>query len=246
MLIPVAGISLLLAMLADDEEIFSRKVRRHAKEKGWLPEPGDLELENLFVPRLLFAAHPELVPAPFAWPSSHSVGVQEHPYRTVHVFLDPHQFLTLTNSSEELLQAKRERMRQMYLPIAIDMIEGRQKPDFPPPWLIVGYRDGKPYITGHEGRHRALMAIELGLKALPIVLVIPRDPQGWEHQRDSIGSDPVVQRVTAGKPVWMWSQNHGSEARRPRYLSMSIKVPSGEDLRRELIRLQLTLDPTKR
>lgn len=246
MLIPVAGVALLLALLAEEKDVFPHRVYRRAKDEDWLP--GEEELEALRVPRRWFHSHPHLVPPPFAWPSTRTVGIAEHPYRTAHVLLTIDNFIDLTSTGPGTLQRKTERMRQRYLPIAERMLRGEEPANFPPPWLQLVYDDhGEPRIVGHEGRHRAMLARDLGLAVLPVVLVMARSIQGWEHGPDSIDTDPVVDRVTQGKAVWVWSQDHGPGVGRPsRYMQLVPMSPQGTKLGYEMARLQLTLDPRKR
>jgi hypothetical protein len=245
MLIPVAGVSLLLALLADEERVFAMSVYQRAKDEGWLPEPGS-EFE-LRVPRRWFHSHPHLVPPPFSWPSTYSVGIVQHPYRTAHVLLTVDNFLEMTSTTPFWLEHKAAHMREHYLPIAQAMLREEQVPNFPPPWLQIRYNDrGTPYISGHEGRHRALMARELGLKVLPVILVIHLSPRGWEYHRDTIEEDPVVKRITAGKPVWITTQDHGAAGLPPRYTQLVPRAQTGRELHYEMTRLRMTLDPSLR
>lgn len=248
MFIPVAGVSLLLALLADAQEPLPRSIRTRAKKEGWLPKPGELDV--LRVPRLWFDQRPDLVPAPFVWPSDRSAGWCLHPYRTMHLLMNPDEFLEFTSTDPELLRAKSKHMQKEYLPIARRMMTGEEPLGFPPPYLQIGYEQGakspQPHIIGHEGRHRALMAKMLGLPVIPVVLIIRRDPEGWEHSWDSIEQDYMVDWLTRGSEPLVYTQDHGPESTiRPRWKSMISRSSTGQPLGRELVRLKLTLDPSQ-
>lgn len=158
-------------------------------------------------PRLLFHEHPELVTAPFAFPAEREAPIVRHPNRTLNLFIRPRDFLDLTNTPEEVLSEKRESMRRLYLDIGRQMVQGEVPAAFPVPFLKISHLKGRMRVTDHEGRHRALMAMELGMPSIPVVFYLPYDTEGYEHQSRSIESDPLVVKVTNGDGFTLWSQS---------------------------------------
>jgi len=154
-------------------------------------------------------------------------------------------FLKLTNSPPWQFQDIAEHMEVNYLPPATAMIHEELEPNFPIPWLQIKHSKtgSAPEIRSHEGRHRALLAKKLGLKVLPVILVLSTGPEGWEHQRETIDSDPIVKSLTRGDPVWAWSEDHGISTLPPQYMKIVPCDAQGEDLGRQLLRLRMTLDP---
>ena len=218
-----------------------------AIERAGLPKPGELDDDPLRVPRLWFDTHPHLVPTPFSWHSERGAGVTKHPYRTMHVLLAIDDFIKLTNSPQWQLKYKAEHMEANYLPAAEAMVRGELAPDFPIPWLEIRQKsDGTPKVWGHEGRHRALMAKRLGLKVLPVILVLRKGPEGWEHYSETIDSDPIVEQLTRGSRVWIYSQDYGRSHNPPQYMYLTPRTPNGNELAHELIRLRMTIDPKYR
>lgn len=219
-MIPVATLTLLLSLIAQNEH--SRAMRL-------------LQEDDPTVPRLWFSEDPSVVPAPFSWHSDRGTPIVRHPYRTLHTFIRPTEFITLTSTSPDTVPYKKEHMLEHYLGPAEKMVSGELEPNFPVPWIQIKHRDGTPRVTSHEGRHRSLLAQELGMKVMPLVVVLRHGPEGWEHQQDSIESDPIVQALTAGRSVVVRTQDHGRDYRpRPFPYSLTPMAPNGMTLRRVL------------
>ena len=240
MFIPVVGVAALLSMLSSSNRTLSREVRKRALAEGWL---GLSDTGHLRVPRLWFEV-PGVVQAPFVWPSSRSVGIVQHPWRTVQIFLSTTNFLNLASSPRYTLTHQKAFMEENYLHIGQRMVSGEIPPGFPPPWLSIRYNsDGDPVVTGHEGRHRALMAEALGLDVIPVHLQIQFSPEGYEHQRNTIEMDPVVERVTRGAQVHIRSEQHHMNPHAPpsRWMFLTPMTPDGKKLSHELVRLKMSL-----
>lgn len=223
MIAPAFGVTLLLSLLAERGETAALE---EAKRQGWSVDS---------VPRLWFEEDPSVVPAPFSFHSNQQVPLANHPYRTAHVLIRPKDFFVLSSSSDATLEWKKERMLEKYLEPARRMVQGEEPAAFPIPWVGVRYKDGKPYVSTHEGRHRALLAIELGLEVMPLIVILQSGPEGWEHQRGSIETDPLVQRVTKGLPVLVRTQDHGREHPvRAKPFHLVPRAPNGRPLMIEL------------
>lgn len=246
MIVPVATVSLLLAMIADQSEVLPRKLYQLGDQEGWLPPPGALDDDPLRVPRLWFDTHPHLVPKPFSWHSDRAMPSAKHPYRTMHILMDVDDFIKAVNTSDWQMQSIAKFSEANYLPVAQSMVRGELEPDFPIPWLQIKRRKGHTEIWSHEGRHRALMAKQLGLKVLPVIILIPTGPEGYEHYRETIDSDPIVESFTRGSSVYVWSQDWGESRRPPQYMQIVPRTANGDELRRQLIRLRMTIDPQYR
>ncbi len=128
------------------------------------------------------------------WDLRKSAGVAVHPYRTIRTRIDIDTFLKLTTRSGSDRLLDHEYAKE----VAVQMKEGTKT--FGVPWLLVKITESGVFVTGHEGRHRALAYRYAGEYRIPVVLVC-RKPEGEFHRGNPANETVLAEDILSGRAV---------------------------------------------
>jgi hypothetical protein len=131
-----------------------------------------------------------------------SAASQNSKSRSILIYMDPQDFLTVAEGRKSVDTWKRDR-------VSSSMKAGVKWDDIP---TISFKHDGKgvAYVTGHEGRHRADALIEAGVSSMPVLLTSEGSREGDAIRWGQQGIPDSFDRIDQKWPEVLKQENGGS------------------------------------